>query len=130
MSFDRMRKALAFIEDHLSEPIKLKDIADAAALSPFHFARAFKKASGITPMRYVLLCRVDASKKLLANDDTQHATIVYECGFASESHFCTAFKSVTGMTTTAWRKLTTKTTAAIAVTASVFDASLLMAACP
>lgn len=104
MSYDRMNRVLVFIEANIAEPIRLQQIAAAAALSPFHFSRSFKKASGVSPMRYVLLCRVDAAKRLLANPKIQHAAIVYACGFASESYFCTAFKAVTGMTTCEYRR--------------------------
>lgn len=104
MSCDRMRRALDFIEANIAEPIRLKQLADAAALSPFHFSRSFKKASGVAPMRYVLLCRIDAAKRILVNPNAQHSSIVFACGFASESHFCTAFKQAEGMTPCEYRR--------------------------
>lgn len=120
-----MHKVFAFIEVNMSEPIRLQDIANAAALSPFHFSRAFKKAKGITPMRYVLICRVNAAKKMLENPDIQQASISYACGFSSDSHLCTAFKSITGMTTTAWRKLSVKAVALALAATELIDAGVM-----
>lgn len=128
LSCDRMNKAIAYIEVNMSEPIRLQDIAGAAAFSPFHFSRAFKKATGFTPMRYVLICRVNAAKKMLADPSMQQAEITYQCGFGSDSHFCTAFKSITGMTTTAWRKLKTRSTAMALAVFAVLDVGMLVSA--
>ena len=123
-----MHRALAFIEAHISEPIRLVDIAGAAALSPFHFSRSFKKASGLTPMKFVLVCRVNAAKAMLKNPDVQNIAIAYACGFASESHLSTSFKSVAGMTPTAWRQLSMKLSASIFLALEVFEPVLPLAA--
>ena len=120
-----MHKVFAFIEVNMSEPIRLQDIANAAALSPFHFSRAFKKAKGVTPMRYVMICRVNAAKKMLEDPDIQHASIAYECGFSSDSHLCTAFKSITGMTTTTWRNLRAKAATVVLAAFAMLEVGML-----
>lgn len=120
-----MNKAIVYIEVNMSEPIRLQDIAGAAAFSPFHFSRTFKKATGFTPMRYVLICRVNAAKKMLMDPDMQQAEITYRCGFSSDSHLCTAFKSITGMTTTAWRNLRTKAAAVVLAAFAMLEVGML-----
>lgn len=40
---------------------------------------------------------------MLEDNTVMHAEIAYSCGFASQSHFCTSFKAVVGMTATEWR---------------------------
>ena len=73
-------------------------------MSPFHFARQFKRLTGKAPMRYVLERRVEEAQRLIESGDLMNAEIAYRCGFSSQSHFCTAFKSITGKTVTEWRR--------------------------
>src|SRR4051812_27907723 len=49
----RIRRAIEFMEGHLEQDLSLKQIAAASYLSPFHFARLFKKLTGITPHAYL-----------------------------------------------------------------------------
>jgi len=103
----RRRRALDFIESNLSRPITLADIAAAAALSPHHFARAFRKAMGTTPMRYVWARRVAKAQGLLSDPGMPLAHVALACGFSSQSHFTTAFRACTGTTPAAWRRART-----------------------
>lgn len=108
----RLDRVKRYVESRISEPISLADLASEAALSPYHFSRAFKRCTGITPVRYILRRRVAAAKVMLTTG-AMNAEIAHSCGFASESHFCTSFKLVTGMTATAWRKAMVKASIAL-----------------
>jgi len=104
ISHARLERALLHIEQNIAGPISLQDLADAAALSRYHFCRAFHRTTGLSPLRYILERRVAAAKVHLANPDFQLAHIAFLCGFASASHFATSFKSVTGMTSCQYRR--------------------------
>ena len=104
LSTVRTDRALQYIEDNIGQPIGLQELADSAAMSRFHFSRSFKRTTGHTPIRFILIRRTEAAKLLLRNPDAQAAHIAYKCGFASASHFCTSFKAVTGMTTCQYRR--------------------------
>ena len=58
-------QAKAFVQNHMTETMKLDDLADAVGLSKYHFSRAFKEATGVTPMAFVRQVRVDATRSLL-----------------------------------------------------------------
>lgn len=73
-------------------------------MSPFHFSRKFKRCTGVAPMRYVMLCRIHAAQVRLAQTSEQQAETAYACGFASQAHFCTAFKAATKMTPCEYRR--------------------------
>lgn len=100
----RRQKALDFIEDNLGRSIALADIANATAMSPYHFTRAFRGTMGITPVRYVWARRVVMAKQLLRDKTTPIAEVAFSCGFSDQSHFTTAFRNGTGVTPAEYRK--------------------------
>ncbi|MDX2205977.1 MAG: AraC family transcriptional regulator [Hyphomicrobiaceae bacterium] len=99
----RLTRVKDFIEANLDRDLGLADIAAAAELSPFHFARAFKHQTGVPPHHYLMERRVDRARQLLAASQVSLAEIALACGFAGQSHFTTAFKRHTGVTPGAWR---------------------------
>ena len=54
-----------YISDRLEEELSLNELAAIAQLSPYHFSRAFKQSTGISPHQYVIQCRVERAKQLL-----------------------------------------------------------------
>lgn len=103
MSPSRLRRVQNFIEANLSKPITLGEIASHAALSQYHFVRAFRASVGVPPLRYVWYRRVEKAKRLMATTDIPLAEVSLSCGFSTQSHFTTTFKRNTGMTPAAWR---------------------------
>lgn len=100
----RLERVRAFILQNLDKPITPAMLADAAALSPYHFARSFKAAVGVPPMRYVWQTRIDCAKDLIkANPDASLLSIALSCGFACHSHFTDMFKRVVGEAPSSWR---------------------------
>ncbi len=61
----RLRRVLALIEARLDNDISLAELAREAALSPFHFARGFKTATGTSPYRYLIERRLQRARLLL-----------------------------------------------------------------
>ncbi len=94
----QMRRIHDFIEAHLGEPIGLVEIATAAGLSPYHFARRFKAGTGLSPHRFLLRRRLDRARKLIADRDLPLAAIAHAAGFSSQSHMTTAFRENLGRT--------------------------------
>jgi AraC family transcriptional regulator len=62
--------------------------------SEFHFARLFKKITGVTPHSYLASLRIERARRMLAESDPPIA----EVGYASQSHFTKIFREATGMT--------------------------------
>ena len=88
------------MRSRLAESISLEELAKAAGLSPFHFARLFKAATGHPPHDYHIRLRVDRAQELLRTRAREWnlAAIASECGFADQSHFSRQFKRVVGIT--------------------------------
>jgi AraC family transcriptional regulator len=98
-----VRRAIEYIHANLAEGVCLADIAQAAGLSTFHFARLFRKATGVTPYRYCLQARVERVKGLMLESEDGLATIAIEAGFSDQSHMSNVFRRLTGMTPRAFR---------------------------
>jgi AraC family transcriptional regulator len=94
----------AYINRHLGRAVRASELADLVNLSQSQFSRAFKAATGETPMRYMMARRVDVAKVRLADSTLSLVQIALNCGFASQSHFSTCFKDVTGMTPARYRE--------------------------
>jgi AraC family transcriptional regulator len=104
LSDRRLARVVDYMRAHFAKPLMLDELADEAAISKFHFVRLFRKKTGRTPYAYLFQLRMDAARRLLATTDLQIADVARACGFASASHFGTAFARTVGMTPTRFRK--------------------------
>ena len=89
-----------YIEDHLSEELRLKDIAGIASLSPNYFSHLFKKLNGISLWEYITAKRIEKAAHLIVSRQ-QNATmleIAIQCGFNNTVSFNKAFKKQKGVT--------------------------------
>lgn len=100
----RLRGLIGFVEDNLAGPLRLAELADVAALSRAHFARAFRAATGQAPHRYVLQRRLHRAHDLLRRTDLAVAEIGARCGFADPAHFSRVYRRHFGMPPSAGRR--------------------------
>jgi AraC family transcriptional regulator len=98
LSGRRLRRALDYIQAHLTDDLRLEDIAAAANLSASHFARKFKLTTGLTPHRYLMKTRVERVKELLLQHHKTLTEIASEAGFSDQSHMSNVFRRFTGST--------------------------------
>lgn len=101
----RLRRALEFIEANLESDITMEDVASAASLSRFHFARAFKATTGKSPRSYISERRLSLAKLLLMQGDKPIMEIAFACNFSSQANFAKAFRRATGLTPGQYRNL-------------------------
>jgi AraC-like DNA-binding protein len=98
-----LQRVRDYIEDHLNQNISIKTLAEAAGLSMFHFARAFKHSGGVTPHNYLVKCRVRRAQKLLAESDLPLSEIALAAGFSDQSHCARRFREYVGVTPSSYR---------------------------
>lgn len=87
-----------FIEERLSEELRLEDLSRHAGFSPSHFVTLFRRATGLAPHRYVMLRRIERAKRLLLQTNLPLAEIALHCGFSDQSHLTRVVKRHTGLT--------------------------------
>lgn len=99
-----------FIHANLNRPIALDDMAQVAALSPYHFLRSFKQLFGRTPHNYLTSQRLQMAQQLLLNTEMPVTEICFEVGFQSLGSFSTLFQKVNGRSPTQYRQEYSKRT--------------------
>lgn len=94
----RLRRAQEFINENLEKDLTLAEVASEIGLSPFHFARVFRRSTGLTPQQYLVVQRIECAKKLLLKDDLPLVEVCLRSGFKNQSHFTTVFRKFTAFT--------------------------------
>ena len=103
LSGSKLRRVLSYIADNHGSDLSLEDLAGEAAMSTFHFAREFKRATGTTPHQHLLRFRVERAKELLAGSQLPLAEVGLRTGFSHQSHFTRLFRRYTGTTPQSYR---------------------------
>ena len=99
----RLKRVLACIELRLAEPIQVCELAEEVHMSPFHFTRMFKLATGHSPHKFITLTRVERAKELLATSDLPIAAIAAAVGYQTQAHFTGVFSRHAGTTPKVYR---------------------------
>jgi AraC-like DNA-binding protein len=94
----------AFIEEHLTECIRVSDLSTLARSSPSYFSCAFKRTFGVSPHAYVMSRRISMAVELMLNSDAPLSQIAINCGFADQAHFSRQFRRAMGYTPSTWRR--------------------------
>ena len=84
------------VDAHLAETLTLGDLASAAVLSPFHFARVFKASTGLAPHQFVTSQRMERAKTLFLHTPRSVPDVAYTVGYSNVSHFRRMFHRCTG----------------------------------
>jgi AraC family transcriptional regulator len=94
----------AYIEKHIADSITVGALARFVYLSSCCFYRAFKQSFGIPPHRYLVQQWIGRAKTLLARSAWSITEIALALGFSQTSSFSAAFRNVTGLTPTDYRR--------------------------
>jgi AraC-like DNA-binding protein len=104
----KLHGATAYILAHLERTLSLAELAAVAQMSPAHFARLFKGATGQTPHQYVTTCRMERAKHLLTETMLPLHEIGAQVGYADQSHFTAVFRQSVATTPKAYRDATSR----------------------
>jgi AraC-like DNA-binding protein len=100
----QLRRVTEFMNRHLDSDITLAELAALADLSLFHFARAFKCTTGVSPGRYLALVRLERAKQLLCETDMRLIDVALEIGFDTPNSLTRLFRRETGDTPLRYRR--------------------------
>jgi AraC family transcriptional regulator len=99
----RMKRVTEFIQAHIEEEITLNELAHDVGLSSSHFCSLFRKTSGKTPHQFVLHCRIQHAKSLLAKPSHSILDVALASGFRTHQHFSRIFRRQVGVPPSAYR---------------------------
>lgn len=99
----KMKKALRYIDAHLSDELRLEEVAAHVYLSPYYFSKLFKKYHGIGFNAWVNRQRMASAREMLCHSDWSIASIARNLGFSQTSYFCKVFRQTYQVTPQAFR---------------------------
>lgn len=102
--YNPIRKAVVYLNDHLSEDVSIERLAAIANYSPAQFRRLFTRLMGQSPSVYIANVRINNAKALLKTTDKRISDIAVEVGFFDHSHFIRTFRKLVGVTPAEYRK--------------------------
>ena len=92
----RLKRVLDHIGDNLADDLGLAHLAAVAGMSPHYFAELFRRSTGHTPHRYVLLQRIERAKQGLCSSGRSVIEAGLDAGFQNPSHFARVFRKFVG----------------------------------
>ena len=91
------QRAVAFIREHLSEPLTLPQVARLAGFAPGYFSKLFKQNEGTTFQRYLLALRLERANEMLKGTKLGIERVRQLSGFRNRGYFNRAFKKAMGL---------------------------------
>ena len=105
-SYDRAEVRLCrLVEEMRKHPERaypLDRISESLGFSPSNLLVRFKRLTGLPPHAFLLQCRIDRAKTMLA-EGVSVGSVAHQLGFSSSQHFSSQFKAATGFSPTGWR---------------------------
>jgi AraC family transcriptional regulator len=100
----QIRCLVEYMEAHLSDAIRLSELAALARLSLSHFSRAFRKSFGMPPHRWYMNVRIRRAQVLLLETSLPLTDVAAATGFADQSHLTRVFHRQVGIPPALWRR--------------------------
>ena len=97
-------RAIERLRSDVDADVSLAALAADAGLSRFHFCRAFKESTGLSPHAWLRQHRLEQAMRMLRDTDESVASIAAALGYASQTAFAAAFRKMTGETPSDWRR--------------------------
>lgn len=103
VSLIRIGSIIEYLENNHSEEINLEQLAQMSFMSVRNFQRVFKKATGQSPIDYLIQIRLEKSKLMLRESNLQVADIAIQAGFNEYNYFSRKFKMAVGISPLKYR---------------------------
>jgi AraC family transcriptional regulator len=98
------RRAKEMMRARLASRLTIADVAAECRLTAKHFARAFKKTTGVAPHKYLSDLRIEESKRIMLTTKLPLADAALICGFGDQSYFTRVFSRTVGCSPGTWRR--------------------------
>jgi AraC family transcriptional regulator len=89
---------------NLGRPVPVTELAQVCGMGVTSFSSSFRRATGMTPHRYLRRARIERASELLRTTGLSVGEISAAVGFRGQGHFCTAFAAERGITPSRYRR--------------------------
>lgn len=89
-------RAIAYIQEHLTEKLTVDSVAAHAGYSAGYFSHLFAEETGMSPYQFIVKCRVERAQQLLQTTRLTVQEVAFQTGFGSAANFCYTFRRLTG----------------------------------
>lgn len=96
--FDRIAKAIGYIRNHRGEQPDLRTVAEAVAMSPYHFQRMFQEWAGVSPKHFLQFLNVNYAKRIMMETRLLLLDVAGRTGLSSPGRLYDLFVTIEGMT--------------------------------
>lgn len=93
-----------YIDQHFKEPLTLAQLSEEAHMNKYYLSHTFKREYGVSPINYLISCRIEESKNLLVETDLSVSQIALILGFSSSSYFSQVFHKALGTSPVDYRR--------------------------
>ena len=99
----RISEAVEYMNTHYKQSVSVNDLAKKACMSRRNFFIHFKNMVGCSPLKYLILIRINRATELLLYTEMQIHDIATRCGFSDSNYFCRTFRTQTGFSPQQYR---------------------------
>ena len=99
-----LRRAIERLRSDSDTDVSLAALASDAGLSRFHFCRAFKESTGLSPHAWLRQYRLEHAMNMLRDTEASVVSVAAALGYGSQTAFAAAFRKLTGETPSDWRR--------------------------
>ena len=100
----QINRVRTFIDEHLTDCIRVSELSALARSSPSYFSAAFKRTFGASPHAYLMKRRIAMAVEQMLGSAAPLSEIAMNCGFADQAHFSRQFRRLMGSTPSNWRR--------------------------
>ena len=97
-------RAIERLRSDSETDLSLDALASDAGLSRFHFCRAFRESTGLSPHAWLRQHRLEQAMNMLRDTDASVVSVAVALGYSSQTAFAAAFRKLTGETPSDWRR--------------------------
>lgn len=98
------KEMISYIEDNFAQDLSTAAISSKFGYTSAHFCRKFKEATGLTPMNYLKIFRLEQAYKLIKEGERNISAVADECGFSDANYFTRCFREHFGVPPTHFKK--------------------------
>lgn len=99
----KLKRITDLLRESLEDEFSLSRLAEEAGLSEYHFCRAFKQSTGMSPSAYFIRLRLERARRLLRETGKSIIEVGMEVGYTSPSHFAKVFRREVGVSPSSYR---------------------------